>query len=277
MFIIQLILNLVNDNLMELLIIVDVLKWLFVGCVIVVMLYFGYVCQDCCIKVCILIIVKLVVNMIVEVGIDCVLIFDLYVVQIQGFFDILVDNFYVVFVFVFDIKYYFKGNMDDIMVVLFDVGGVVCVCELVKCINVLLLIVDKCCEKLGEVVEMIVIGNVEGKKCIIVDDFCDIVGILCKVVEYLMQVGVLEVYVYILYGVLLGLVVEWVINLVMILFVIIDLIELIDVVKVVLNICIVLIVFMFVQVILNIWSGILVLLLFDDEMFVLIYEGMYIL
>lgn len=93
-----------------------------------------------------------------------------------------------------------------------------------KWINVFLLIVDKCCEKSGEIVEMIVIGNVIGKKCIIVDDICDMVGILCKVVEVILEYGVIEVYVYIMYGVLFGLVVDCVIKFVMKSFVIMDII-----------------------------------------------------
>lgn len=275
MFIIQLILNLVNDNLMELLIMMDVLKCLLVSCIIVVIFYFGYVWQDCCVKVCMLISVKLVVNLLIEVGVDRVLMLDLYVVQIQGFFDILVDNLYVVLVFVLDIQYNFCDQMLNLMVILFDVGGVVCVCELVQCIGVLLVIVDKCCEKFGEIVEMIVIGDVIGKICIIVDDICDIVGMLCKVVEVLIEYGVVEVYVYIIYGVLFGFVVEWVSKLVMKLLVIIDFIEFMDKVCGVGNICIVLMVLMFVQVILNIWNGILVSFLFEIGMLGLIYEGFY--
>lgn len=275
MFIIQPTSNPANDNLMELLIIADALKRSSAGRVTAVMPYFGYARQDRRTKARTPITAKLVANMIAEAGIDRVLTLDLHAAQIQGFFDIPVDNLYAAPVFALDIKHHFKGNMDDIMVVSPDVGGVARARELAKRINAPLSIVDKRREKPGEVAEMTVIGNVEGKKCIIVDDLCDTAGTLCKAAEHLMQAGASEVHAYISHGVLSGPAVERVTNSVMTSLVITDSIEPTDAVKAATNIRIVPTAPMFAQAILNTWSGTSVSSLFDDETLVPIYEGMY--
>jgi ribose-phosphate pyrophosphokinase len=275
MFIIQPTSNPANDNLMELLIIADALKRSSAGRVTAVMPYFGYARQDRRTKARTPITAKLVANMIAEAGIDRVLTLDLHAAQIQGFFDIPVDNLYAAPVFALDIKHHFKGNMDDIMVVSPDVGGVARARELAKRINAPLSIVDKRREKPGEVAEMTVIGNVEGKKCIIVDDLCDTAGTLCKAAEHLMQAGASEVHAYISHGVLSGPAVERVTNSVMTSLVITDSIEPTDAVKAAPNIRIVPTAPMFAQAILNTWSGTSVSSLFDDETLVPIYEGMY--
>jgi ribose-phosphate pyrophosphokinase len=140
--------------------------------------------------------------MITQGGIDRVLTLDLHAAQIQGFFDIPVDNLYASPVFALDIEHHFKGAMDDIMVVSPDVGGVARARELAKRINAPLSIVDKRREKAGEIAEMTVIGNVAGKKCIIVDDICDTAGTLCKAAEVLIENGASEVHSYITHGVL---------------------------------------------------------------------------
>ena len=129
---------------------------------------------------------------------------DLHATQIQGFFDIPVDNLYAAPVFALDIRHHFHGEMDDIMVISPDVGGVARARELAQRINAPLSIVDKRREKAGEVAEMTVIGSVEGKKCIIVDDICDTAGTLCKAAEVLMEHGATEVHSYISHGVLSG-------------------------------------------------------------------------
>jgi ribose-phosphate pyrophosphokinase len=275
MFIIQPTSNPANDNLMELLIIADALKRSSAGRVTAVMPYFGYARQDRRTKARTPITAKLVANMIAEAGIDRVLPLDLHAAQIQGFFDIPVDNLYAAPVFALDIKHHFKGNMDDIMVVSPDVGGVARARELAKRINAPLSIGDKRREKPGEVAEMTVIGNVEGKKCIIVDDLCDTAGTLCKAAEHLMQAGASEVHAYISHGVLSGPAVERVTNSVMTSLVITDSIEPTDAVKAAPNIRIVPTAPMFAQAILNTWSGTSVSSLFDDETLVPIYEGMY--
>ena len=122
---------------------------------------------------------------------------------------------------------------------------------------------------------MTVIGNVAGKKCIIVDDICDTAGTLCKAAEVLMQNGATEVHAYITHGVLSGPAVERVSNSVMKSLVITDSIEPSDTVKACKNIRIVPTAPMFAQAILNIWSGTSVSSLFETDTLVPIYEGMY--
>ena len=275
MFIIQPTSNPANDNLMELLIIADALRRSSAGRITAVMPYFGYARQDRRTKARTPISAKLVANLIAEAGIDRVLTLDLHAAQIQGFFDIPVDNLYASPVFALDIKHHFKGKMDDIMVVSPDVGGVARARELAKRINAPLSIVDKRREKPGEVAEMTVIGNVEGKKCIIVDDLCDTAGTLCKAAEHLIEAGASEVHAYISHGVLSGPAVERVTNSVMSSLVITDSIEPTQAVSAASNIRIVSTAPMFAQAILNTWNGTSVSSLFDDETLTPIYEGMY--
>ena len=156
---------------------------------------------------------------------------DLHAAQIQGFFDIPVDNLYASPIFALDIMQQFKGNMDDIMVVSPDVGGVARARELAKRINAPLSIVDKRREKPGVVAEMTVIGDVTGKKCIIVDDMCDTAGTLCKAAEVILEHGATEVHAYISHGVMSGPAVERVTNSVMKSLVITDTIKPTDAVK----------------------------------------------
>src|SRR5690606_27993007 len=136
-----------------------------------------------------------------------------------------------------------------------DVGGVARARELAKRINAPLSIVDKRREKPGEIAGMTVIGDVSGKKCIIVDDICDTAGTLCKAAEVLMEAGATEVHAYITHGVLSGPAVERVTNSVMKSLVITDSIEPTDKVKAARNIRIVPTAPMFAQAILNTWSG----------------------
>jgi hypothetical protein len=111
-------------------------------------------------------------------------------------------------IFALDIEHHFKGRMGDLMVVSPDVGGVGRARELATRINAPLAIVDKRREKAGEVAEMTVIGSVEGKTCIIVDDICDTAGTLCKAAQVLVENGATEVHSYITHGVLSGPAVE---------------------------------------------------------------------
>ena len=275
MFIIQPTSNPANDNLMELLIMADALRRSSASRITAVMPYFGYARQDRRSKARTPISAKLVANMIVEAGIERVLTMDLHATQIQGFFDIPVDNLYASPVFALDISHQFKDNGDDIMVVSPDVGGVARARELAKRLNAPLSIVDKRREKAGEVAEMTVIGNVEGKKCIIVDDMVDTAGTLCKAAEVIMDAGASEVHAYISHGVLSGPAVERIAASVMKSLVITDTIEPNQAVKDSQKIRIVPTAPIFAQAILNIWSGTSVSSLFEEGTLGPIYEGHY--
>ena len=276
MFIIQPTSNPANDNLMELLIISDALRRSSASRITAVIPYFGYARQDRRTKARTPISAKLVSNLIAEAGIERVLTMDLHATQIQGFFDIPVDNLYASPVFALDIMHHFKGQMSDIMVVSPDVGGVARARELAKRIGAPLSIVDKRREKPGEIAEMTVIGNVEGKKCIIIDDIVDTAGTLCKAAEVIMENGATEVHSYITHGVLSGPAVDRITKSVMKSLVITDSIEPTQAVKDCANIRIVPTAPMFAQAILNIWNGTSVSSLFEHETLGPIYEGMYL-
>lgn len=275
MYIIQSTSNPANDNLMELLIMTDALRRSSAARITAVIPYFGYARQDRRAKARTPISAKLVANLITEAGVDRVLTLDLHAAQIQGFFDIPVDNLYASPVFALDIEHHFAGKMADLMVVSPDVGGVARARELAKRINAPLAIVDKRREKAGEVAEMTVIGNVAGKTCIIVDDICDTAGTLCKAAEVLIENGATEVHSYITHGVLSGPAVERVSKSVMKSLVITDSIEPTEAVRACKNIRIVPTAPMFAQAVLNIWNGTSVSSLFEVETLVPIYEGMY--
>jgi ribose-phosphate pyrophosphokinase len=275
MYIIQSTSNPANDNLMELLIMTDALRRSSASRITAVIPYFGYARQDRRAKARTPISAKLVANLITRAGVDRVLTLDLPAAQIQGFFDIPVDNLYASPVFALDIEHHFKGQMDDMMVVSPDVGGVARARELAKRINAPLAIVDKRREKAGEIAGMTVIGSVEGKKCIIVDDICDTAGTLCKAAEVLMEQGATEVHSYITHGVLSGPAVERVQNSVMKSLVITDSIEPSEAVRNARNIRIVPTAPIFAQAILNIWGGMSVSSLFETDTLIPIYEGLY--
>ena len=274
MFVIQPTSNPANDNLMELLIICDALRRSSAARITAVVPYFGYARQDRRTKARTPISAKLVANMLVEAGVDRILTMDLHAAQIQGFFDIPVDNLYASPIFALDIQHNFRGA-EDVMVVSPDVGGVARARELAQRINAPLAIVDKRREKPGEIAEMAVIGNVTGKKCIIVDDICDTAGTLCKAAEVLMTHGATEVHSYITHGVLSGPAVERITNSVMKSLVITDSIQATKPVVDCPNIRTVPTAPMFAQAILNIWNGTSVSSLFDHETLTPIYEGMY--
>ncbi|WP_371223440.1 ribose-phosphate pyrophosphokinase [Roseovarius sp. 2305UL8-3] len=275
MFIIQSTSNPANDNLMELLIMADALRRSSARRITAVIPYFGYARQDRRSRARTPISAKLVANMIVEAGIERVLTMDLHAAQIQGFFDIPVDNLYASPVFALDIMSQFKGQMDDILVISPDVGGVARARELAKRINAPLAIVDKRREKAGEVAEMIVIGDVTGKKCLIVDDMVDTAGTLCKAAEVLMENGASEVHAYITHGVMSGPAVDRVTKSVMKSLVLTDTIAASDTVKGAPNIRVLPTAPIFAQAILNIWSGTSVSSLFDTETLEPIYEGLF--
>ena len=273
MFIIQSTSNPANDNLMELLIMADALRRSSASRITAVIPYFGYARQDRRTKARTPISAKLVANLLVEAGVERVLTLDLHATQIQGFFDIPVDNLYAAPVFALDIIHQFSDRMSDLMVVSPDVGGVARARELAKRINAPLSIVDKRRERAGEVAEMTIIGDVKGKKCIIVDDICDTAGTLCKAAEVLIENGAAEVHSYITHGVLSGPAVERISNSVMKSLVITDSIQATDPVEKAANIRIVPTAPIFAQAILNIWNGTSVSSLFETETLEPIYDG----
>ncbi|MEZ5715767.1 MAG: ribose-phosphate pyrophosphokinase [Paracoccaceae bacterium] len=275
MFIIQSTSNPANDNLMELLIMSDALRRSSASRITAVIPYFGYARQDRRTKARTPISAKLVANMIVGAGIERVLTLDLHAAQIQGFFDIPVDNLYASPIFALDILEKFKKHMEDVLVISPDVGGVARARELAKRINAPLAIVDKRREKPGEIAEMTVIGNVEGKRCIIVDDICDTAGTLCKAAEVIKSSGAKEVHAYISHGVLSGPAVERITKSVMKSLVITDSIAPTEAVMAAPNIRVVPTAPLFAQAIMNIWSGTSVSSLFDTEMLEPIYEGLF--
>lgn len=275
MFIIQSTSNPANDNLMELLIMADALRRSSAARVTAVLPYFGYARQDRRTKARTPITAKLVANMLVGTGIERVLTMDLHAAQIQGFFDIPVDNLYASPIFALDIKTVFRDRMDQLMIVSPDVGGVARARELAKRINCPLAIVDKRRERAGEVAEMTVIGDVTGKICLIVDDICDTAGTLCKAAEVLLENGAQEVHSYITHGVLSGPAVQRVTNSVMKSLVVTDTIAPTDAVAKAGNIRVVPTAPIFAQAILNIWNGTSVSSLFEAETLSPIYDGMY--
>ncbi|TCT13619.1 ribose-phosphate pyrophosphokinase [Tepidamorphus gemmatus] len=191
-----------NDNLMELLIIIDALRRASAKRITAVIPYFGYARQDRKPAARTPISAKLVANLITRAGADRVLTLDLHAGQIQGFFDIPTDNLYAAPVMVRDIKERF--DLSRLMVVSPDVGGVVRARGLAKRIDAPLAIVDKRRERPGESEVMNIIGEVDGRICILVDDIVDSGGTLCNAAEALIEQGATEVYGYLTHGVLSG-------------------------------------------------------------------------
>ena len=192
-----------NDHLMELLILIDALRRSSARRITAVIPYFGYARQDRRSGSRTPISAKLVANLITRAGADRVLTVDLHAGQIQGFFDIPTDNLFAAPVMVRDIKDRNK-DLSNVMVVSPDVGGVVRARALAKRIDAQLAIVDKRRERAGESEVMNIIGDVEGKSCILVDDIVDSGGTLCNAAEALLKQGAKDVSAYITHGVLSG-------------------------------------------------------------------------
>jgi ribose-phosphate pyrophosphokinase len=192
-----------NDNMMELLILIDALKRSSARRITAVIPYFGYARQDRKPGPRTPISAKLVANLIERAGADRVLTLDLHAGQIQGFFDIPTDNLFAAPVITRDIEENF-GKTDDIIVVSPDVGGVVRARALAKRIGVPIAICDKRRERPGESEVMNVIGDVSGKRCIMIDDIVDSGGTLCNAAEALLKNGAIEASAYITHGVLSG-------------------------------------------------------------------------
>ena len=191
-----------NDNLMELLVTVDALKRSSARRITAVIPYFGYARQDRKPGPRTPISAKLVANLITEAGADRVLTMDLHAGQIQGFFDIPVDNLFAGPVMLADIKQNYAG--DRLVVVSPDVGGVVRARGLAKRIDADLAIVDKRREQAGVSEAMNIIGDVEGRRCLAVDDIVDSAGTLCNSAIALKEAGATSVVAYVTHGVLSG-------------------------------------------------------------------------
>ncbi|MGH1375886.1 MAG: ribose-phosphate pyrophosphokinase [Alphaproteobacteria bacterium] len=195
-----------NDHLMELLIAIDALKRGSARRITAVLPYFGYARQDRKTGGRTPISSKLVANLITAAGADRVLTMELHAGQIQGFFDIPVDNLSAAPVFVKCINEKFQG--ENICIVSPDVGGVVRARHLAKRIGADLAIIDKRREQAGVSEVMHVIGDVKDKVCILVDDIVDSGGTLCNAAVALEAQGAKEVHAYVVHGVLSGKAVE---------------------------------------------------------------------
>lgn len=191
-----------NDHLMELLIMIDALRRASARRITAVLPYFGYARQDRKPGPRTPISAKLVANMITTAGADRVLTLDLHAAQIQGFFDIPTDNLFAVPVLATDVREYY--DIKNIMVVSPDVGGVIRARALAKRLEAALAIVDKRRDRPGESEVMNVIGDVDGRDCLLIDDIIDSGGTLCNAAEALLDIGAASVTAYITHGVLSG-------------------------------------------------------------------------
>ena len=205
-FIIQGISSPANDNLMELLLCIDALKRSSAKNITAVIPYFGYARQDRKVVPRTSISAKLVSNLITKAGADRIVTVDLHAGQIQGFFDIPVDNLFATPIFSRHIKRKIKSK--NLICVAPDVGGVERARALGRKLDIGLAIIDKRRPAPGKSQVMNVIGNVKGKTCIIVDDIIDSGGTIINAAEALIKRGAKEVHVYITHGVLSGEAVE---------------------------------------------------------------------
>tara|TARA_Y100000590_G_scaffold151411_1_gene173964 strand:+ start:179 stop:1111 length:933 start_codon:yes stop_codon:yes gene_type:complete len=205
-FVIQSVSSPANDNLMELLIIIDALKRSSAKNITAVIPYFGYARQDRKVVPRTSISAKLVSNLITKAGADRVVTIDLHAGQIQGFFDIPVDNLFATPIFARHIKRKIKNK--NLICVAPDVGGTERARALGKFLNAGLAIIDKRRPAPGKSEVMNVVGYVKGKTCIIVDDIIDSGGTIVNASNALIERGAKEVHVYVTHGVLSGKAVE---------------------------------------------------------------------
>lgn len=191
-----------NDNLMEMLVMVDALKRASAGRITAAIPYFGYARQDRRSRsMRVPIAAKLVANMLVAAGVDRVMTMDLHAEQIQGFFDIPVDNVYALPIVLEDCQ---KVNHENPMVVSPDHGGVVRARALAKRLECDLAIIDKRRPKANQSEVMNIIGEVDGRTCVIMDDIVDTAGTLCKAATALKAHGAKKVVAYCTHAVLSG-------------------------------------------------------------------------
>ncbi|REH38695.1 ribose-phosphate pyrophosphokinase [Paraperlucidibaca baekdonensis] len=192
-----------NDNLMELIVMADALRRASAGRITAVIPYFGYARQDRRVRSArVPITAKVVADMLTTVGVDRVLTVDLHADQIQGFFDIPVDNIYASPVLLADIE---RQNYDNLVIVSPDVGGVVRARAVAKQLDDAdLAIIDKRRPKANESQVMHIIGEVRGRDCVIVDDMVDTAGTLCKAAAALKENGARRVVAYCTHAILSG-------------------------------------------------------------------------
>ena len=209
-FVIQSISTPANDNLMELLICIDALRRSSAKNITAVIPYFGYARQDRKVVPRTAISAKLVSNLITNAGAHRIVTVDLHAGQIQGFFDIPVDNLFSTPIFSKHIKKYISNK--NIICVAPDVGGVERARALGQKLNVGLAIVDKRRPAPGKSQVMNIVGNVKGKNCLLVDDIIDSGGTIVNAAKALKEKGAKDVYVYVTHGVLSGNAVEQINN-----------------------------------------------------------------
>jgi len=192
-----------NDNLMELIVMVDALRRASAGRITAVIPYFGYARQDRRVRSArVPITAKVVADFLSSVGVDRVLTVDLHAEQIQGFFDVPVDNVFGSPVLLEDMK---ERDFEDVVVVSPDIGGVVRARAIAKLLNDTdLAIIDKRRPQANVSQVMHIIGDVEGRDCIIVDDMIDTGGTLCKAAEALKEHGAKRVFAYATHPILSG-------------------------------------------------------------------------
>ncbi|GGY08492.1 ribose-phosphate pyrophosphokinase [Paludibacterium paludis] len=209
-FILQSTCNPTNDNLMEILTMADALRRASAGRITAAIPYFGYARQDRRPRSArVPISAKLVANMLTSAGIDRVLTVDLHADQIQGFFDMPVDNVYATPVLLKDIR---AQRIEDLIVVSPDVGGVVRARAMAKALNTDLAIIDKRRPKANVAEVMNIIGDVSGRTCLIVDDMIDTANTLCKAASALKERGADRVLAYATHAVFSGQAVDRIAN-----------------------------------------------------------------
>ena len=195
-----------NDNLMELVVMADALRRSSASRVTAVVPYFGYARQDRRPRSArVAISAKVVADMLDTVGVDRLLTVDLHADQIQGFFDIPVDNIYGSPVLIDDIQ---DQRFDNLMIVSPDIGGVVRARAVAKSLGVDLAIIDKRRPKANQSEVMHIIGDVEGRTCVLVDDMVDTAGTLCHAAKALKDHGAAQVYAYCTHPILSGKAIE---------------------------------------------------------------------
>jgi ribose-phosphate pyrophosphokinase len=201
-FVIQPTCNPTNDNIMELIVMVDALHRASAGRITAVVPYFGYARQDRRVRSArVPITAKVVADMMVTVGVDRVLTVDLHAEQIQGFFDVPVDNVYGSPVLLQDIE---KQKFEDLVVVSPDIGGVVRARAVAKRLGIELAIIDKRRPKANVAEVMNIIGDIDGRTCLLVDDMVDTAGTLCNAAKALKKHGAKKVIAYATHPVLSG-------------------------------------------------------------------------
>lgn len=195
-----------NDNLIELIVMVDALRRASAGRITAVVPYFGYARQDRRVRSArVPITAKVVADMMVGVGVDRVLTVDLHAEQIQGFFDVPVDNVYGSPVLLEDIE---KQSFEDLIVVSPDIGGVVRARAVAKQLGIDLAIIDKRRPQPGIAEVMNIIGDVNNRTCLLVDDMVDTAGTLCNAAKALKEHGAKRVIAYCTHAVLSGKAIE---------------------------------------------------------------------